>query len=253
MKKLFSKIVFVVLPGIMISGTDAWSIDVGADAGQAYSGVYESRQIIPNSMATLCQMSAEDMLKDKSKIGEYVNKCIKKLVLKRRNSNADTAREGLADLNEIKADQLKDMISLATAKGAAVADYFAKKAEETAKTNAKAKTVNDVDGSAVNTVAQSTIDINTLGDLYVEQLKYLAISNIENIEKSVVDDEESEDVADVGIGVGTDAIGNLGASSSGDYATTETSQTKVEEDDYANAWIYKGEGICEFCIKRKRR
>lgn len=209
---------------------------------ETYSGVYKDHQLIPNIMATLCKISAEDVVKDPLKLRE----CVNKLALKRRNSDAETAREGLKELHDIKLDQLQEMLALATAKGVASADYYAETGKEIAEANANAKTVNDVDGAAVNTSAALTAIVNSMRDLYVEQLKYLAIANIENIEKDVLEDvasletlnqakEEAAPKEETNAKpAGTEATNTVST------LTEETPKTKLQFVD----------GVCKLCAKK---
>jgi len=164
----------------------ACGVSVAADSeDKVYSGVYKNNyQIIPNTMATLCKISADDIVKDSFKLKD----CIDSLIIKRRSSDTGVAKEGLKDLNKIKADEIGEMMSLATIRGAEIADYYTETSQKTDEINADAKTVNDVDGAAINTNQLLATVINSFRDIYVEQLKYLAISNIEDIDKSVLDD-----------------------------------------------------------------
>ena len=156
---------------------------VAALNDEVYSGVYKKEfQLIPNTMATLCKISADDVVSDVQKLKD----CVSKLALKRRSSDAEISREGLKDLNQIKADELKEMVALSAAKSAAVTGYFALTGKEANDLSTKSATVNDVDASAINTTKVLTSVVNSLRDLYVEQLKSVAISSIENIERDAV-------------------------------------------------------------------
>jgi hypothetical protein len=247
--KLFSMFATVLMTCGQVLAADGGASD-GAEGGkdEVFSGVYKDHQVIPNTMATLCKTSAEYMVADPTKL----KSCVDKLAIKRNSSDAETSREGLKDLNIIKADQLQEMIALATAKSAAVAEYYANTAKETSDANANAKTVNDVDGAAINTNALSTSMINALTELYTEQLKYLAISNIENIDKSTLEEvASSQNLAD--------ASGNKDAkepaqvdqnASTAPVAEVNTSTATVVETEPAKAWHWKGDGVCELCVKK---
>ncbi len=217
---------------------------------EVFSGVYkESYQLIPNTMATHCKTSAEDMVKDPQKL----RNCINTLALKRRSSNAEIAREGLKDLNEIKADELQEMMSLAVAKGAAVAGYYLKQSEEVAEVNANAKTVNDVDGAAINTNAVLTSVVNSFRDLYVEQLKYLAISNIENISKDVLTEvasiSELQDAQDRDNQAAENSESSAGSTGGAEAEVVNT--IVAEEYVLTDKWQFVGDGQCRFCVKRE--
>ena len=211
---------------------------------EAFSGVYNDYQLIPNAMATKCQKSAEEIVKNPQEL----RNCIERLALKRRNSNAEISREGLKDLQEIKFDQLQHMMAFATQKGAIVADYYAKTAEETADANSKAKTTSDVDSSAINTNAVLTSVVNSMRDLYAEQLKYLAISNIENVEKDVL--EEVASLEALNAAKKQEQTGET-AGSGNDDAAAETGQIKsvVRSETPASTLIFK-DGVCARCITK---
>jgi len=173
MKIFTNALIFVCAGGIANAALDDGT----------YSGIYKKEfQLIPNTMATLCKISADDVVKDVQKLKD----CVNKLALKRRSADADLSREGLAELNQVKADELKEMIALSAAKGAAVTGYFAITGGEANNVTEKSSSVNDVDASGINTTKVLTSVVNSLRDLYVEQLKSVAISNIENIEKDVL-------------------------------------------------------------------
>lgn len=252
-----ARVIFAGFSALILTSGSVFAADEGnggngSGDSEIYSGAYNDHQIIPNTMATLCKTSAEDMVNDPTKMKD----CIDKLAIKRRSSDAETSREGLKDLNIIKADQLQEMISLAAAKGAAVSDYYSKTAEETAEANANAKTVNDVDGAAVNTNALSTSMINSLSDLYVEQLKYLAISNIENIDKDTLETvaltQNLENAAATGSGESSNKTDASSNNESGDVVSEAAVNTAtVVEKDPAKAWYWKGDGVCELCVQKE--
>ena len=206
---------------------------------EAFSGVYNDY-----TMATKCQKSAEEIVKNPQEL----RNCIDHLALKRRNSNAEISREGLKDLQEIKFDQLQHMMAFATQKGAIVADYYAKTAEETADANSKAKTTADVDSSAINTNAVLTSVVNSMRDLYAEQLKYLAISNIENVEKDVL--EEVASLEALNAAKKPEQTGGTASSGNGD-AVAETGQIKsvVRSETPASTLTFK-DGVCARCITK---
>ena len=243
---------FSILATFVLACGNVFAADGGASAGtedgksEFFSGVYKDHQVIPNTMATLCKTSAEDMVADPTKL----RSCVDKLAIKRNSSDAETSREGLKDLNIIKADQLQEMIALATAKSAAVSEYYANTAKETSDSNADAKTVNDVDAAAINTNALSTSMINALAELYTEQLKYLAISNIENIDKSTLEEvASSQNLADANKDAKEPAKADQDASNA-PVAEVNTSTATVVETEPAKAWHWKGDGVCELCIKK---
>lgn len=192
MKKLIKNLAIseyfsALLVACVLSVSVSASASAQDKADKVYSGVYvlgdNSYQIIPNTMATLCQITGNEVVENPLKLKE----CIDSLIIKRRSSDTEVAREGIKDLNLIKADQIAEMLSLSAIRGAEIADYYTETSQKTDEINADAKTVNDVDGASVNTNQLLATVINSFRDIYVEQLKYLAISNIEDIDRNVLD------------------------------------------------------------------
>lgn len=218
----------------------------------SFSGVYKEYQIIPNKMAELCKASAEDMINDPTKL----TSCVSSLAMKRRNSDAETSRDGLRELKEIETEQLLNTIGMATAKAASVADYYAETSKEVSETNANAKTVNDTDSAAIQTSAVLTSVVNSMRDLYVEQLKYLAISNIENIDKATLEAvaatettnaTETSEQAEKTDASETEDI----SSAAGGAAISDTVIGKTSDYTPAQSMWYVGDGICKRCVKRE--
>lgn len=226
---------------------------------EAYSGTYKvegsSYQMIPNIMATLCQISGDEVVNDPSKI----KKCLNKLTLKRRSSDAETAREGLREINKIKAEELQEMIALAVAKSSAVTNYYTKKSEDVAEANSNAKTANDQDGAAINTSAALTSVVNSLGHIYAEQLKHMVISDIVNVEKdtaenvaSIEEIKEAQAQEEAKSGNASAASGTSSGSSSdsGNEAADEAPvKPKVNETAPTKEVTYAGNGICQTCYQ----
>ena len=236
-----------------------------ASVEEVYSGVYKKEfQLIPNTMATLCKISADDVVQDVQKLKD----CINKLALKRRSSDAELSREGLKDLNQIKADELQEMIALSAAKGAAVTGYFAITSKEANEVNTEADTVSDVDASAINSTKVLTSVVNSLRDLYVEQLKNLAIADIENIERDALMEVASLDTirqAEKEAAENNGSEGNSGSSGSGSGSSGSgsdsgnggnsggSSQPVVPNDNTADEMSTEFrvvDGVCSRCTKK---
>jgi hypothetical protein len=215
-----------------------------AEDNTEYSGVYNDRQLIPNRMAELCQKQAEEMVQNPSSLVD----CINTLAIKRRSTDAEVSREGLKELSEVKAEQIIKTMTFATIKGAEIAGYYDEGSKEVKETNEGAKTNNDSDAAAINTSVVLTSVVNSMRDLYVEQLKYLAISNIEEIKKETLDDiAELEKTKDDE--TKDDKKDNK---SDEDKSSAEASNTvaSVTTKTPATGLSYKGKGVCERCIKK---
>ena len=161
------------------------------------------------------------------------------------------SREGLKELKEIETEQLVKTMGLATVTGAAVADYYLTGSEEVAEANKEAKTINDVDGASVQTTAVLTSVVNSMRDLYVEQLKYLAISNIENIDKATLEAVASPEALSAAAKIDAEKQTGNNETDTPEVAEAGVTVATVHEETPANAWIYKGDGICELCVQRE--
>lgn len=221
---------------------------------ETYSGVYKEKdssfQMFPNAMATLCKISAKDVVEDRTKLTE----CINKLVNKRRSSNAETAREGLKDINEIKTEQMQDMLALAIIKSSEVADYYAQKSDEVVDFNKGAKTVNDQDGAAINTNSVLTKVINNMNYVYAEQLKYLAISNFEDIEKDVLNNMTETEEGKKAEQEQEEARKAEAEKNSGDGlegADETVVETKLKAEIPGEEVKYIGNGTCQACYQKE--
>ena len=180
-----------------------------------------------------------------------LRECVNKLALKRRSSDGETSREGLNELNIIKADQLQEMIAIATAAGAASAQYYSETAKDLNNANTGTETGLDGDGAAINTNAFVISMINNLNDLYVEQLKYLAISNIENIEMSAL--EAVASMEELGAKPADEADAGIAGGDAAEAPVAEVVNTSatVVETSAAGEWVWEGDGVCKYCEQRE--
>lgn len=214
-----------------------------ADADdEVYNGVYNDKQIFPNLMASLCKIKAEDAVKDNNKL----YKCVNQLVIKATNKNAATSDEGKKDIDAIRAEQLKIMLALATSKAAAIANYndpedgIMKKLDEA---NQNEQTEHDDNAAVVNTNATLSALINDMRDLYAENLKYMAISNIQTISKDVIEDylTEEEKAAIEEEEKKKAEVSNTG----NDVDQTTIKKTYTTEEPYVTQWRFVENNQCE--------
>ncbi len=146
-----------------------------------YSNLYHDRPLFPQKMMMYCKVNAEDIAKDLSKIEE----CIKKYVKAMNNDNSAIREQGLKDYDEMRYQALNDTLTVATDKLKSVINYNeTQNAYSTA--TAKSNTQRDTEGALTNAHAFATDIINNLRELYAENLKYMAIDAIRDIDPSAI-------------------------------------------------------------------
>ena len=155
-----------------------------------YSGMYKDHQLIPDAMAVHCEMNAEDVVKDMSRL----EGCIRKYVTDMHNGNASEAAEGKQVYNVLRFNVLSDALKKGIAKAAAVNGY------ETAMNNyaeasANAETQFDSEANISNTLAFATDVQNSIRDLYVESLRIEAINGFGEVDPASFADEEKSEKA----------------------------------------------------------
>ncbi|MBR3502283.1 MAG: hypothetical protein IKO06_05185, partial [Alphaproteobacteria bacterium] len=154
---------------------------ISEKADTNYSGLYNGRQMIPDTMAIACQINAEDIAKD---INVLYN-CVNKYITKMNAENAADQSEGAKEYTMLRYRTLLDGLAAAITKSQSVANY-----EETANKYADASsgtaTKRDDEAAIVNTTSVLTDVINSMRELYAENLKYEAINGIAAIDPSVV-------------------------------------------------------------------
>ena len=157
---------------------------------EKFTGVYKERQLIPDAMAAHCQINAEDIVKDMSRL----EGCIRKYVTEMNNDNAAEAAEGKKTFGVLRYNALNDAFKKAIAKAAAVNGY------ETAMNNyaeasANAKTKFDSEANISNTLAFSTDVQNSIRDIYIENLRLEAINGFGDVDPSALGEEEKSEKA----------------------------------------------------------
>lgn len=155
---------------------------------KVYTGVFNKRQIIPNSMAIYCETNAEDMLKESKKLYDCINKIAKKI----NDKDSSIRAENLQRYNEIRYEQLKILMADAVAKGATIANYENIQ-NEIGKATGETRTEHEDNAAIANTVSTLTDVINTMRDLYAERLKSEAITGINSIDTKVITDLIKDD------------------------------------------------------------
>lgn len=155
-----------------------------------YTGLYNGRYILPDIMARHCRIKGEDVAKD---VSLYVD-CIKKYVADMNNENATAKAEAEKEFEILRYKTLLDAASNAMTKSQSILNY-----EETMNkynsADQEAQTEFDDNHALIATMSFMIDVMNSFRELQVEQLKYLAINGIVDIDPAIVmaDEEEKEE------------------------------------------------------------
>ena len=154
-----------------------------------YTGLYNGRQLLPDIMARHCRIKGEDVAKD---VSLYVE-CIKQYVSEMNSSNAAAKAKAQEEFEILRYKGLLDMASNAMTKSQSVLNYE-NTMNEYNKADQDMQTEFDDNHALIATMSFITDVMNSFRELQAEQLKYLAISGIVNVDPAVVlaDEEEEE-------------------------------------------------------------
>ena len=166
-------------------GTGENAENVCGKDNEKCSNLYHGRPLFPETMMIYCQINAEDIAKDYSLIEE----CIKKYVKVLNNDNGGIKRDGMQDYNVLRTQALRDVLAIATDKLKATIDYNNVQ-NDFANAIARSNTQRDTEASLAHAHAFSTDMINNLRELYAENLKYMAIDGIANIDPAAILNKE---------------------------------------------------------------
>ncbi len=151
------------------------------EADVKYTGVYNGRQIIPNYMAIFCKTNAEDMIKERKKLYD----CMDKVVLKMNDKNASVRAEGVSDFANMRYEALKYMMGQAVTTGATISNYMDVQ-ETMGETVAQTKTEHE-DFAAMATATSMGTDVqNDARGLYSIVLQYSALEGLGYVDSNAV-------------------------------------------------------------------
>lgn len=205
------------------SGSGSADSSKKAEDATKYTGVFNDRQIVPNSMAIYCKTNAEDMVKESKKLYDCINQIAQKI------NATDTAvrDENRLRYDEIRYEELKTLMSQAVAKGASISNYE-KIQNEVGNASGQTKTEHEDNVAIANTLSTLTDVINTMRDLYAERLKNEAIAGINSINPDVIAKmAKNADATDDKNG-GTDKGTATDTGAASGKGTQETNSTEVE-------------------------
>lgn len=199
-----------------------------------YTGVFNERQIVPNTMAIYCKVNAEDMLKENAKLYNCINDIARKI----NDSDTSIRAENMQRFDEIRYEELKTMMAQAIAKGAAISNYENIQ-NELGDATGKTKTEHEDNVAIASATSTLTDVINTMRDLYAERLKNEAITGIQSIDPKVIKDiaEQESEAANGDKSKGEDAGTGTAKDGKKDQETTSTSiQVTENKPDIDVTW-----------------
>lgn len=199
-----------------------------------YTGVFNERQIVPNTMAIYCKVNAEDMLKENAKLYNCINDIARKI----NDSDASIRAENMQRFDEIRYEELKTMMAQAIAKGAAISNYENIQ-NELGDATGKTKTEHEDNVAIASATSTLTDVINTMRDLYAERLKNEAITGIQSIDPKVIKDiaEQESEAANGDKSKGEDAGTGTAKDGKKNQETTSTSiQVTENKPDIDVTW-----------------
>lgn len=147
---------------------------------EKYDGLYNGRHIIPDIMAMHCKIKGEDVAKDP----ELFINCIKQYVAEMNNSNATAKAEAEREFEMLKYKVLTDAGSTAMTKAQVVGNHVETMNKQN-NAHENMKTESDDNKSITASLSFVTNMMNDIRELQVEQLKYMVISGIGDIDPSV--------------------------------------------------------------------
>lgn len=199
-----------------------------------YTGIFNGRQIVPNTMAIYCKVNAEDMLKENAKLYNCINDIARKI----NDSDTSIRAENMQRFDEIRYEELKTMMAQAIAKGAAISNYENIQ-NELGDATGKTKTEHEDNVAIASATSTLTDVINTMRDLYAERLKNEAITGIQSIDPKVIKDiaEQESEAANGDESKGKDAGTGTAKDGKKDQETTSTSiQVTENKPDIDVTW-----------------
>lgn len=152
---------------------------------EKYDGLYNGRHIIPDIMAMHCKIKGEDVAKNPKLFID----CIKQYVSEMNNPNASAKAEAEKEYEILRYKFLTDAGATAITKSQVVENH-----EETMNKHNEAhsemKTESDDNKSITASLSFVTNMMNDIRELQVEQLKYMVVNGIGDLDPSVIMDEE---------------------------------------------------------------
>ena len=163
-----------------------------------YSGIYQGKHVIPDSMAIYCKTDGETMVieqmtknekeADKTK-SSALKKCLDKIITQIHHKEAITRAEGVKEFQIILQEQRAQMMTEAVSKSATMSTY-SKEKQQTIAAAGEGQT-NVEDSTALANVDNNLTDvINSTRALLAEEMKYIALEGLNSVDPAVLMTEE---------------------------------------------------------------
>lgn len=165
-----------------------------------YSGTYNGKQVIPNTMAIFCQMGGPVMVgEEKATIGKKevsgataVKACLRKMLKKMLNADPQTRDEGNKDWKVITQEQIIQLTPETLAKSVVVNDY-AKNQETMEASEIPLKDDHSDNVGHASVTSNMTDVINSLRSLYAEEVKYTVLSTLSSVTYLPIEEDDAEE------------------------------------------------------------
>lgn len=166
-----------------------------------YSGIYQGKHVIPDSMAIYCKTDGETMVieqmtknekeADKTK-SSALKKCLDKIITQIHHKEAITRAEGVKEFQIILQEQRAQMMTEAVSKSATMSTY-SKEKQQTIAAAGEGQT-NVEDSTALANVDNNLTDvINSTRALLAEEMKYIALEGLNSVDPAVLMTEEEKE------------------------------------------------------------
>lgn len=179
---------FILVGAVNVVSANAADQKDGKNESIQYSGMYEGRQVVPNTLAIFCQMEGSVFVgTQKATVGKKEvagatasQACLRKILEKMKNPDPQTRDEGVRDWKTITQDEIDQFMSETIAKGAVVENY---KKDQDTMVYASKETKDDHTDNVTKAATQLNMAdvINTLRGLYAEELKYTVLSTLSSV------------------------------------------------------------------------
>ena len=200
---------------------------------------YNNRMVIPRVMADHCKVSAEDMIKDNSKMHD----CVRKYLMQIKSSNQEEFNQGNKDYRLMQYDLIIENIMEALKVSMAVTRYEEMQNKQS-ESRSKGSTNRDQEAGMANSKAFTINVANDILNTTADLLKYEALSQISLIDpKSFEEDTEAAD--DKTSAGGNDIAKGINAKISSGSATVEMTEPVAEVDGAATAHFSSPENMPE--------
>ena len=154
-----------------------------------YSGNYNDRALIPQTMAAYCELNVEEDIVNNTE-GTKIRECLGKYIYEMSRKNAEERKDAEKEYTDVNYKLMADSLATAIAKSGSVANYE----EEMNKYSSAIREQNsssDDEVAITQEVGLATDVLNSISELLTESLKSAVFKNIDNIDPTLVVSEDN--------------------------------------------------------------